>query len=88
MGFLGADVVALEDLAIGAAARREAVVGLVHEIGVQLDAVIWSGPDAEVLRVAWAEGLARLVAVADEVLSDIESQSNLQAGEQRAASEL
>lgn len=88
MGFLGADVVALEDLAVATAARREAIVGLVHEVGVQLDAVVWSGPDAEVLRVAWAEGLARLVVVADEVLSDIESQSNLQAGEQRAASEL
>ena len=88
MTMYGADLEALETLAQRFEVHKETMIGLVHQVTGDIEAVIWEGPDAEQLRPDWNERLVRLITLIDDTLGSIGVEAAQQAAEQRAASEV
>lgn len=82
----GADIEALESFGGGLDEARDTATAVLQRSIATIGDLEWHGPDAEALRPAWTDRLGALIALIDEALSDLASETRRQASEQREAS--
>lgn len=82
----GADIEALEQFGGGLDEARDTATAVLQRSMATIGELEWHGPDAEALRPEWTDRLAALIAMIDEALSGLASETRRQAGEQREAS--